>query len=151
MYRRMLKAVGFGDSWLESDGYSVYLLSISLSLFSYSHRKVSKHWVPMLFLLNLHWQAALMLFYVFIWLFLVSTATDCTWWQAIGCYNVILGRIFFFSFFFFVIFLLLCTVIWCFCRLSIKICNVIRVLQRLQSAMGDDDMMLPSGLTCLWH
>lgn len=54
------------------------------------------------------------LFYVFVWLFLVSMATDCTWWQATGYYNVNLGLISFC-----LVFLLLCTVIWRYGRLSI--------------------------------
>lgn len=81
LYRRRWKAVNSGHSGCVSANFLFFCVC--------SHGKVSKHWVPMLFLLNLHWQAALTLFYVFLWLFLVSTATDCTWWQAIGCYNVI--------------------------------------------------------------
>lgn len=78
-------------------------------------QRVSKHCVAMLILLNLHWQAALMVFfYVFVWLFLVSMATDCTWWQATGHYDVNLGLVSL-SYFF----LLLCTVIWRYSRLSI--------------------------------
>ena len=66
---------------LRFSGYLVYLQMLPFCIL----QRVSKHCVAMLLLLNLHWQAALMVFfYVFVWLFLVSMATDCTWWQATG-------------------------------------------------------------------
>lgn len=72
-------------------GFSGYLVYLQMLPFCILQR-VSKHCVAMLILLNLHWQAALMVFfYVFVWLFLVSMATDCTWWQATGRYDVNLG------------------------------------------------------------
>lgn len=71
-------------------GYLVYLQMLPFCIL----QRVSKHCVAMLILLNLHWQAALMVFfYVFVWLFLVSMATDCTWWQATGRYSVNLGLV----------------------------------------------------------
>lgn len=75
---------------LRFSGYLVYLQMLPFCIL----QRVSKHCVAMLILLNLHWQAALMVFfYVFVWLFLVSMATDCTWWQATGRYNVNLGLV----------------------------------------------------------
>lgn len=74
--------------WLS--GSLVYLQMLPFCIL----QRVLKHCVAMLILLNLHWQAALMVFfYVFVWLFLVSMATDCTWWQATGRYNVNLGLV----------------------------------------------------------
>lgn len=95
-------------------------------------QRVSKHCVAMLILLNLHWQAALMVFfYVFVWLFLVSMATDCTWWQATGHYDVNLGLVSL-SYFF----LLLCTDSDVIVDSVLQICNVMRVLQKDKECNG---------------